>query len=195
MANAFVSCSLRKEDKPFIDFVEEILQAYRIQPMGTVGRYSAAPINTAELMKQNIPTADMVVVVATPRYLQKDIHLGNASSGLSEMLHVESGIAYASNKPIVVFVQQGAHVGTFLPNITQYITLDGSVKDFQEKTSLIQRLLSSAYNISVKNKSREESLNLQNLVTAGLAFWGGIKILESIAEENNPRKSKKSSRY
>jgi hypothetical protein len=61
IANAFVSCSLRKEDKPFIDFIEEILKAYRIQPMGTIGRYSAAPINTAELMKQNIPTADIVV--------------------------------------------------------------------------------------------------------------------------------------
>jgi hypothetical protein len=111
------------------------------------------------------------------------------------MLHVESGIAYASNKPIVVFVQQGTHVGTFLPNVTQYISLDGSVQDFQEKNSLIQSLLSGAYNISVENKSRQESLNLQNMVTAGLAVWGGIKVLESIAEENNPRRSKKSSRY
>lgn len=190
-ATAFVSCSLRQEDKAFIDFIENILKAYYIQPIGTVGRYSAAAVNTAELMRQNIPVADMVVIVATTRFIQKDIHSGNASSAISEMLHVESGIAYAFNKPIVVFVQKGTYVGNFLPNITQYITLDGSQKDLDEKYNLIQSLLLSANDISTKNKIKQESLNLQNFVAAGLAVFGGVKLFEAISEENRPRRKRR----
>jgi hypothetical protein len=68
MATAFLSCSLRQEDRPFIKYIEKILIAHKIKPIGTVGLFSAAPINTAEHMKKNIPLADFVVIVATSRY-------------------------------------------------------------------------------------------------------------------------------
>ena len=61
IATAFVSCSLRTEDKPFIDWIEEILIAHKIQPIGTVGRCTAAPENPAISMRNNINQADMVV--------------------------------------------------------------------------------------------------------------------------------------
>ncbi len=142
-AKAFVSCSLREEDKPFVDCIENILRAYNIEPFGTVGRYSASPENPAVLMKKNISIADLVVVCVTPRYSQKDLKTGEVSHGFSEMTYIETGIAYANNKPLVVFVQEGTDVGKFIPKITQYITLNGQSDDFAKKQNLIKELLIS----------------------------------------------------
>ena len=144
VATAFISCSLRTEDKPFIDFVEKILIKHKIKSIGTVGKYSASPINTTVLMKSNIPLADIIVLVATPRYIQKDVHTGQISYGLSEMLHVEAGMAYMAGKPVIAFVKEGTHVGNFLPNITQYITLNGSHDELVNKWSIINSLLNSS---------------------------------------------------
>ena len=33
VANSFVSCSLRPEDKPFVDYVCRILEVHNIQPL------------------------------------------------------------------------------------------------------------------------------------------------------------------
>ena len=44
-ARAFVSCSLREMDKPFVDYIENILLYYNIEPFGTVGRYSESIIS------------------------------------------------------------------------------------------------------------------------------------------------------
>lgn len=90
-AKAFVSCSLRKEDEPFVEFVERILLHCQIKPMGTVGRHSIAPVPIVEQMKKNIPLADFLVVVATPRYVQRDMANSSKSLyGLSEIIHVEA---------------------------------------------------------------------------------------------------------
>jgi hypothetical protein len=190
-ATAFISCSLRSEDKPFIEFVEKILIQHRIKPIGTVGKFSASPINPAELMRQNIPKADMVVIIATPRYVQKDLHSGKVSYGLPEMVHVETGMAYMSGKPVVVFVQEGTNVGSFLPNITQYITLNGSHLDLSNKWKVINSLLGNSHRIIKKLNERKSSKEIGNFFKVGLAVVGGITIFDSLFAENKPRKSKK----
>ncbi len=183
-ATAFVSCSLRHEDKPFVNYIEKILKAYNIKPFGTVGKYSASPENPAVLMKKNIPFADFVVICATKRYLQKDIHTGQVSFGLSEMIHVETGIAYAHDKPVVVFVREGSSTGNFIPNITQFITLDGTREDFLIKKQLIFSLLNNAYLITkgVKDElQKNKALKIAGqFAVGGLAIYGGVKLLEQI---------------
>lgn len=67
VATTFVSCSLRQEDRPFVDYVLEIIKRHRINPIGTVGMFSASPNSVTAHMKENIPKADIVVIVATPR--------------------------------------------------------------------------------------------------------------------------------
>jgi hypothetical protein len=52
VATAFLSCSLRTEDKQFVEYIERILVAHRIKPFGTVGLFSASPTNTAAHMKK-----------------------------------------------------------------------------------------------------------------------------------------------
>jgi hypothetical protein len=178
VATAFLSCSLRPEDSPFIELVEKILIAHKIKPIGTVGKFSAAPTNTAELMKQNIPNADLVVIAATPRYLQKDIKTEQINYGLSEMVHVETGMAYMANKPVVVFVQKGTHVGNFLPNITQYITLNGEQEDLNNKWALINSLLINAYDIIRQLRDRAANESFWKALTTGFAIYGGVKLFE-----------------
>ena len=141
LATAFVSCSLRHEDKPFINLIERILIQHRIKPIGTVGLYDVSPLNPAEHMRQNIPLADFVVIVATTRYIQQDLHTGNITYGFSEMVHVETGMAFMAGKPVVVFAQEGTYIGGFLPNITEYIVINGEQKDLIKKWESINTLL------------------------------------------------------
>ena len=160
-ARAFVSCSLRDEDRPFVDFVCSILESYHIQPFGTVGKLYAAPENPVVSMDKNINNADIVVICATPRYIQQDIHNGKESQGLSEMIHVETGMSYAYDKPVVVFVEKGTNVGGAIPNITQYVELTGDEEDYNEKKDLIYSLLNNAY-----KRFRDKYIRRQNVSAA-----------------------------
>lgn len=188
VATAFLSCSLRQEDRPFINYIERILKSHSIKPIGTVGLFSAAPTNTAEHMKKNIPLADFVVIVATPRYLQKDIKTGKLSYGLSEMVHVETGMAYMAGKPVVVFVQEGTDVGNFLPNVTQYIVLNGKQEDLQMKWSLINSLIRNAYNLVRQLKEQAANNSFWSALTTGFAIFGAIKFAEVLTKDKNPKR-------
>ena len=183
VATAFLSCSLRQEDKAFVNFIERILHAHYIQPTGTVGYFSSAPTSTAEHMKKNIPLADFVVLVATPRYIQKDINSGNSTQGISEMLHVETGMAHMADKPVVVFVQEGTNVGNFLPTITQYITLNGQQSDLEEKWGQINSLIKHSCDIVRQKKTENQNQSLWKALTTGLAIFGGISLLNSMGTD------------
>lgn len=180
-ARAFVSCSLRAEDKPFVDFIFSILEAFHIKPFGTVGMLSAAPENPIESMKKNIKDADIVVVCATPRYIQKDIQKGNESNGLSEMIHVETGMALISEKPVVAFVKKGTNVGSAIPNITQYVELTGTEDDFHEKEDRISSLLNNAYKLFRKNylqKKKETAIAKRN--KENTEIWAAIGVATAL---------------
>lgn len=183
IATAFVSCSLRSEDKPFIDLIERILEKHQIQPIGTVGRYTAAPENPAISMRNNINQADMVVIVATPRYLQYDLQTNQGNYGLSEMVHVETGIAFAYNKPVVLFVQEGTHVGNFLPNVTQYIVLNGQQTDLETKWTLINSLLYNASTIVQDFKNKKSNEEIGNIFKGALAIIGAAAVISKLAED------------
>lgn len=178
LAKAFISCSLREEDREFNDQVESLLKQHNIEPFGTVGKYSVSPESIAESMKKNIPLADLVVIIATPRYLQKDLKSDVISQGLSEMVHVETGIAYALNKPVVVFVQKDTNIGNFLPGITQYIELDKLESELDKKLYLIQDLLNNALAIIKKMKASQETSAWKNLLLWVFAIIGGLKVLK-----------------
>lgn len=175
---AFVSCSLREEDKDFIDLICNILRTHKIVPFGTVGKFSASPENPIQLMKSNIPLSDIVVICATPRYLQYDLRTGERSFALPEMVHIEAGIAIANNKPVVVFVQAGTDIGKALPNITQYIELGENQEDYTSKKPLIHSLLSNAKKVVEKINSDKAVKWLVKLIVILLAIYGSFKIFQ-----------------
>lgn len=123
-------------------------------------------------MSKNISTADFVVVCVTKRYLQEDVHTKNISDGLSEMINIEIGIALGLNKPVVAFVEEGTNAGSALPNITQYITLNGFQDDFELKQNLIVSLLDSACGIAVNNRRLEGLKTVGKLAVTSLAVYG-----------------------
>ncbi len=194
LGQAFISCSLRSLDRTFVELVEKIVFAQNFQPFGTVGLYDASPANPAELMRVNIPRADIIVLVATKRYFLEDVHTGKSDTGISEMLHVESGMAYALNKPIIVFIQKGASVGNFLPNVTQYFELDGTQEDLNAKWELICSLFRNAADLVRLAKEQRNSKEMQGLVGTGFAVFGAIKLLEYLVDDETkpvPRKRKR----
>jgi hypothetical protein len=138
-------------------------------------------------MKKNIPMADFVVIVATPRYLQKDLKTGKLTYGLSEMVHVETGMAYMADKPVVVFVQEGTDVGSFLPNVTQYIVLNGKQEDLQMKWGLINNLIRNSYNIVRQLKEQAATKSFWTALTTGLAIFGGIKLAEALTTDKKSK--------
>lgn len=178
IAKAFVSCSLRQEDRKFVDYVSNILCYHEILPFGTVGLHDASTESPVALMKKNIETADFVVVIATTRYLSKDTNNGNQSNTISEMIHAETGMAFAHSKPVVVFIQEGTDVGTFIPSITQYITLDGTQENLDGQINLIRNLINNACQKAEEVKRRNAWIGLGGIAIGALAIYGGLTFIE-----------------
>jgi hypothetical protein len=112
---AFISTSLREEDKSFVDLVVKITRENGFEPFGTVGKYSAAPIPIWDHILENIPKADCVIMAATPRYFQEDIYdRGVINKAISESVYAEGVIATILNKPLLIFRQEGVTIGFLL---------------------------------------------------------------------------------
>ena len=106
-AKAFVSCSNHEVDAPYVRYIERILGYYNIEASYTVGRHDAAPRNPFEHMAENVQKADLLVIIATQRYVLQDLKQGGHKTLPSEMIHCEGGMAFAHNKPILVFAKPG----------------------------------------------------------------------------------------
>lgn len=184
---AFISCSLRSEDKPFVDYVESIVRHLGFLPVGTIGRYSAAPKPIWEQMKENIKSADCIVLAATPRYLQQDINdkikTGRGMSELiqkramSEMLHTEVAMAVAMDRPVLAFVSEGTDVGNFLPQAVQYIVLKEDRSDLLAKWNQVQSYFANAAAMIEKRWAQESRSGLIKIAVGGLAAVGSIALL------------------
>ena len=157
--------------------MSNILSHFNFNPFGTVGLYDASTDNPVVLMKNNIDNCDFVVIAATKRYLTKDTHNNKESNSLSEMIHTEAGMAFAKSKPIVVFVEEGTNVGNFIPNVTQYITLDKTQENLDSQYNLIVALLNNALHKAQAIKRQKSWKELGSLALKGLAIFGGLKLL------------------
>lgn len=145
-----------------------------------MGKFYAAPENPIVSMTENIKDADIVVICATPRYTLKD-HTSNETNGMSEMIHVETGMALSTEKPIVVFVKEGTNVGSVIPNITQYVELTGEEEDYKEKENIISSLLNNAYKrfrVKYLQNKKETAIALRNRENTEL--WATIGIAATL---------------
>lgn len=182
---AFVSCSLRQEDAQFVDMVVAITRRFGFEPMGTVGKFAASPQPIWEQMKAGIQAADCVVLAATPRYLQQDLgDKEKTGKGISEMLHVEVGMAVANNRPILAFALEGTDMGTFLPQTVQFIPLRlNDINDLKSKWPMIGNYFRSAWAI-IQNRWQEESKNdWLKLGGLMLGLIGAATVIDSIFEK------------
>lgn len=182
---AFVSCSLRREDKPFVDFIVKVTRHFGFSPGNTPGKFTAAPLPIWMQMNEGIKSADCVVLVATPRYIQQDL-LDKEKTGKSmpEMLHTEIGMAVASNRPVLAFVQKGTEVGGFLPQLVQYIVLDPSdPQDMQAKWPLVANYFRSALAIIQQRWYEERKTNSWKGVGGILLIIGAATVLSYLSAD------------
>lgn len=157
----FISCSLREQDKFFVDIIEDIVRKKKFLPFGTVGLYVNASEPVSVTMVKEIKKADCLVIVATPRYEQQDIHnLGNTNNALSEMIQVEAGMASVQKIPIIVFVQKGTYVGTFISLSTQYIEID--LENYKESINSKLKLIDSLFDRALKQIENKWMTEVQN---------------------------------
>jgi len=181
---AFISCSLRSEDKPFVEFVEGLVQAHGFEPFGTVGKYAASPQPPANTMRENLGSADCVVVAATPRYLQMDVSgRGEAGQAVSDMLVAEAAMAFCGRKPVLVFAQAGTDVGPFMRSITQYIGINPfSQADINANWPRIQDYFRNATAIIAANWGEERRKNIRDAVIAILAVIGACAVIYALSK-------------
>jgi hypothetical protein len=184
---AFISCSLREEDRAFVDYVVRIVGLFGFRPVGTVGKYDAAPKPIWQLMKENIKSADCIILVATPRYLQQDIRdKRDTGKAMSELLHTEVGMAVAMERPVLAFVLEGTNVGNFLPQAVQYITLNPqSAHDLLSKWPLIGNYCRSARAMIQERWLRENRSNFGKGVLWTLAAIGGAVVVNYLMSDND----------
>lgn len=183
---AFISCSLRREDGEFVDVIAAITGRFGFEAVGTVGKYEAAPKPIWEQMKEGIRAADCIVLVATPRYVQQDIRDRETTHrGISELLHVEVGMAVMADRPILAFVQEGTNVGAFLPAAVQYVELRGDRADLEGKWPMIVRYFENALGMIRERwriENRADWANLGKFVLGGI---GAITLIDAIFGDNN----------
>lgn len=149
---AFISTSLRMEDKEFCDLVTEIVRENNFEPFGTVGKYSQSPEPLMNTIIENIAEADCLVLVATPRYYQIDVHKHISSLGISDVLIAEGAISTVFNKPLLIFVQEGTEISHVFDKVTQRVTLRRDGKDLVEKKEMIRNYFQNAIKIIKRNK-------------------------------------------
>lgn len=95
---------------------------------------------------------------------------GKLSEGISENLQVEAGMAYALERPILVFASDGTDVGSFLRVATHTIILKENYEsDLKNKHELIQEYFKNTLKIIQQKWQKEEDpryneeLNIQNV--------------------------------
>lgn len=169
-----------------MDFVVHLCVRFGFRPYGTVGKYSAAPVPVWKAMIAGVKKCDCVVLAATPRYVQQDVHSARAAGrGLPEMLHVEMGMAAIEGKPVVAFVQKGTAVGSFLPQYVQYIEIDVHDKsDLREKLPLIASYFRNAADLIARNSAERSKSDLLKLGGGVLMGIGAIKVIDILLSKD-----------
>jgi tetratricopeptide (TPR) repeat protein len=185
---AFLSCSLRNQDKQFVDTIIDLAKSYGFETGGTPGKYTQSPSNLLEYIKEEIGKYDCLIMAATPRYIQEDIHDKNIKKeSISEILHVESTIAYCNDKPLLIFAQPGTNIPYFLESFTQPIVLPADYRTDKELMHRIENYFENARGIIKLNHQREKSVERPSVKPRRFPreteFIGNVHAVYSIKKE------------
>jgi len=191
---AFISCSLRGDDKHFVEWVEKNVRAYGMDPFGTVGKFEISPKLIPESMREQINLADCIVIAATPRFVQEDIQNRTITGkGISDLLHVELGMAFMKRLPVLAFVLADTDVGSFLPGTTQYIRIyPNDDADFAIKRPQIASLFLNSLKIIQERWKEQKDKEMRDLGSLILKVAGVVGIATILFDDDDPKgRSKK----
>ena len=177
---AFISCSVRPEDHKFITAIEHVVKKYGFEPTGTVGRHVNYAEHIPVSMEKEIEDCDILVIAASPRYLQSELKTGKKPSyAIPEMLHVESAMAHTSKKPIVAFVLEGVNVGSFIPSIIQYFIVDSFTYKIQSSKQL-KPFFKDLHGKVAKRINKRNKEAFKWLLVVGFAIYGIYTFIQKL---------------
>ena len=184
---AFISCSLRDEDRHFTNWVVKLTAQFGFQPFGTVGLLSASPNSIPHDMREMILQADCLVLAAVNRYSQTDVHDSSKTSfGMSEMMHTEVGLAHARGIPVLAFVLEGTGVGSFLPQFVQYIPIrPGDQVHLNKQFPLIHSYFENAKRMIAERWRKEQTEDLKKAAGWLLSTIGGFAIISTVFSDGD----------
>lgn len=149
--------------------------------------YDAAPQPIWQHMRDGVQAADCMVIAATPRYAQQDVHdQRKTQRGVTEMIQVELGMAVMADRPVLAFVLEGTDVGAFLPQRTQYVELRPNDQDhLSTQLPIIANYFRSAFAMIQerwRKEARDDLLRFGGYVLAGI---GAVTVIDAAFDPDN----------
>ncbi len=173
---AFLSCSIRPQDRYWVDFVREKV----LRPNGigccTVGVDVSAPQPPLDTMREWIEKSDCVVAIATARFEARDIQCPQDKLLLLPYaVDEELLMGWLSGKPLVVFKAEGlSATGILGAQKTTWIQFDPSDSLSLRRQSTHPLIISMLRNLlrELKQRKRME-------ITRRVLDWGakGLALL------------------
>jgi len=169
---AFVSRGIRPEDRLVGDEIVEMISEWGFETI-TVGIdvFAEPPQELSETIRDQIIKSDCLIAIATPRYL-------DALTGLwktLEWLHGEVGIAYGTNRPILIFVDESTDLRG-LPGELKNFSLTFSPFRLEELRQKLGAIMPSFREWIIRRR-REEFLRVLRGTLAPLIIGGIIGFL------------------
>lgn len=175
---AFLSRGLRPEDRLVGDEIAEMIREWGFETM-TVGIEEFATTEMKEVVKDEIIKSDCLVALATPRYL-------DAVTGLwrtLEWLHGEVGIAYGTERPLLILVDDRVALGG-LPGEFVDLSISFNAFDLEDLRKRLGALMPS-WREWVATRRREDFLKKVLNIGAPLVVGGVVGLL--IGRSKGPR--------
>ena len=175
----FVSRGLGQEDRALGDPITEMIKEWGLDTL-TVGIDIKVPEDqVAFRVREEIRTADALVAIATPRYI-------DALTGLVrtlEWLHGEVGIAFGVDKPILILKDKRVSLGglpSYIADLPQNPVIEFNPYKIDEVKAELSTVM-PGFREWIDTKRREEFFGaLGKLAIGGLAIVGGVAILSGI---------------
>lgn len=172
----FVSCSLRKEDKPCIDQIRKLLRLWGFKPVTFgINKFSEDPLKIPQNIDEEIKRADAVIGIATPR----DYSIQDRAYKTFTWLHLETKKGCDSDKPLLFIVDERIKPEGLL----EYHKFPKVFYNPTKLDVLEHRLaiVMPGFRKWIAEKKRKEFVD--GLVKAGLIL-GGIWLVGKSMEEN-----------
>lgn len=140
---AFVSCSFDEIDKDVVNYFCNLISSFDFQ-IDVSNEGHPSPVQ--EKVKSSISISDCLIAICTKKNKIENSEFFKTSDWILN----EIGMAFALNKPIVAFVEEGVKMEGFLPQVTSYKTFhrDTLKNNVTDIIQLLNNLENNLTNIS-----------------------------------------------
>jgi hypothetical protein len=172
---AFISYSSREEDKPIVEHIINIIRLWGFEPKRVgIDVFSEDPAKIPDEIKNQIENCEAFIGIATPR----DYSIQEKRFKTFSWLHVESGGAFHSDKPLLFIVDERIKPEGLLeyPQFPKVFYHPTRLDVLEHRLALIM----PGFRNWIAKKKQEEFRD--GLIKAGLII-GGVWLIGKILEE------------